>query len=419
MEVTVRDNTELKLSLLQPHSGAAKAAYEATRLSKLSLDFIRTVKTLEFPHAKLRSVVGPDLLGAAWQHYGQCSEAATSIAKSYDGTRCAMRLDELTSALDAMKAFPQKSHASAAAVAATEAKLQGSAGAVSGAIAAMQRQQDEARHTVADSLAAMNAKLQANSALTAKALAVIDDQRKAAMLPLKATIDDFTAIPAKLKGLQLPALSTKWPAWTATVSLVPEGLPQTLNMWPQAVRGRSAAARRGGSGWLAGTEGLLEPEPTIVGSSGESIVDALLAEFDPYVGRIIDGARWDLASGNPDAADSVGHRLRKLIEQVLQRLAPQKEAERWAAAHKHDGHRDEGVRLMQMRYLYSTVVCTDVPDDAERRWSNASRLHKRCCNWAHEVHSDVPRSALVTALAETERLLLEWLPFAVQSRVRH
>ncbi len=101
-----------------------------------------------------------------------------------------------------------------------------------------------------------------------------------------------------------------------------------------------------------------EDEIVIGEALSESLpsVDALLADFNDQLCRLLQGARDSLASNNPDRARHVTTSVRELFTQVLHTFAPDDEIRAWSTNEQH--FHNNLVRLDAPAFCISADILT-------------------------------------------------------------
>lgn len=134
-------------------------------------------------------------------------------------------------------------------------------------------------------------------------------------------------------------------------------------------------------------------------------VDALLADFNDSLCRLLQGARSSLVSDNPDRARHVTASVRELFTQVLHALAPDDEIRDWSTneQHFHNNRPTRRARLLYIsRHINSDPLTRFVEDDVGAALSFVDSLNAG----THVVESRLTESQLRAIVSRMESLLV-------------
>lgn len=150
-----------------------------------------------------------------------------------------------------------------------------------------------------------------------------------------------------------------------------------------------------------------EDEIVISEALSESVpsVDALLADFNDQLCRLLQGARDSLASNNPDRARHVTTSVRELFTQVLHALAPDDEIRAWSTNEQHF-YNNRPTRHARLLYISRHINCDPltrfVEDDVRAALSFVDALNAG----THVVESRLTESQLGSIISRMESLLV-------------
>ena len=144
------------------------------------------------------------------------------------------------------------------------------------------------------------------------------------------------------------------------------------------------------------TEALSESFPS---------VDALLADSNDGLCRLLQGARDSVISDNPDRARHVTTSVRELFTQVLHTLAPDDGVREWSTDEQHF-HNNRPTRRARLLYICRHINCDPlarfVENDVRAALSFVDSLHAG----THVVESTLTEPQLRSIVLRMESLLL-------------
>jgi len=154
-----------------------------------------------------------------------------------------------------------------------------------------------------------------------------------------------------------------------------------------------------------GSEG--KTNESINAAIGESLpsVDALLADLDPDLCRLLEGARQSLRVNNADQARHVTTSVRELFTKVLHALAPEEHVRKWTTNSEffHDNRPTRRARLL---YICRNINCDPlirfVEDDVCAALSFVDSLNAE----THVIKSKLTTAQLSAIVSRIESLLL-------------
>jgi hypothetical protein len=82
--------------------------------------------------------------------------------------------------------------------------------------------------------------------------------------------------------------------------------------------------------------------------------DEILENYDPRLCRLLQGARYSLASDNPDRVRHVTTSIRELFTHVLHTLAPDNEIRKWSTEDQYF-HNNRPTRRARISYIYRNI----------------------------------------------------------------
>ena len=134
-------------------------------------------------------------------------------------------------------------------------------------------------------------------------------------------------------------------------------------------------------------------------------VDALLADFDPTLPPLLQGARDSVVSDNPDRARHVTISVRELFSKVLHALAPDEEIREWSTDKRHF-HNNRPTRRARFEYICRHInaypLTCFLEDDVHASLSFIDSLN----SGIHVVESRLTKIQLRAIVSRMESLLV-------------